>query len=146
MEQSRRRTVAVIALIGGAGLIATLVATGARQSPASAAPARELAYAIPGTEDRLTVEVLNGTTRVGLARLGTRMLRRQGLDVVTLGNADSVPQLTQIIVRRHGIRTAGDVLQALGVGKTRVEIDTLRRVDITVVLGTDFRPVLPLHP
>jgi hypothetical protein len=28
----------------------------------------------------------------------------------------------------------------------RVEIDTFRRVDVSVILGEDFRPALDLHP
>jgi hypothetical protein len=39
-----------------------------------------------------------------------------------------------------------DVAEALGVGRVLVEPDTLRRVDVTVLLGTDWRPRLPLHP
>ena len=49
---------------------------------------------------RVTVEVLNGTQRQGAARTATRMLRRNGLDVVFLGNADSSASLTRILARR----------------------------------------------
>ena len=44
---------------------------------------------MPAPERRVTVEVLNGTARQGLARIATRVLRRRGLDVVFLGNADT---------------------------------------------------------
>jgi hypothetical protein len=92
------------------------------------------------------VEVLNGTRRTGAARTATRMLRRQGLDVVSLGNADTLVALTRVIVRRGDPSRASYVAQVLGAGKAELETDTLRRVDISVILGEDFRPKLPIHP
>ena len=95
---------------------------------------------------RVIVEVLNGTPRQGAARTATRMLRRQGLDVVFLGNADSVADSTRVIVRRGDSAGARYVAQALGAGKVVVKTDTFRRVDVSVILGDDFRPRLPFHP
>ena len=92
------------------------------------------------------MEVLNGTRRPGFARVATRALRQQGLDVVFFGT-------------RAGRRTppgsscAGaipgqgrDVAEALGVGRVVIQPDTLRRVDVSVLLGSDWRPRLPLRP
>jgi hypothetical protein len=92
------------------------------------------------------LEVLNGTRRQGAARTATRMLRKRGLDVVFLGNADSMAGATQIIVRRGDPERARYVAAALEAGKIVVLPDTFRRVDITVILGEDFRPKLELHP
>jgi LytR cell envelope-related transcriptional attenuator len=92
------------------------------------------------------LEVLNGTRRQGAARTATRMLRRRGLDVVFLGNADSVADSTLVIVRRGDPSRARFVAQALGAGKVVVQTDTFRRVDVSVILGDDFRPKLPIHP
>jgi hypothetical protein len=92
------------------------------------------------------VEVLNGSRRQGAARTATRMLRRQGLDVVFLGNADSISDSTRVVVRRGDPGRARYVMQALGAGKVVVETDTFRRVDVSVILGDDFRPRLPIHP
>jgi hypothetical protein len=103
-------------------------------------------FAIPSPKGRVMVEVLNGTRRQGAARTATRMLRRQGLDVVFLGNADSAADSTRVIVRRGDPERARYVVQALGAGKVVVETDTFRRVDVSVILGNDFRPKLPLHP
>jgi LytR cell envelope-related transcriptional attenuator len=96
------------------------------------------AYPIPSPERRITVEVLNGTRRSGVARAATRMLRRQGLDVVYFGNADRAMESTRVIVRRGDSSRARDVRQALGAGSVVVEPDTLRRVDVSVILGADF--------
>jgi hypothetical protein len=74
------------------------------------------------------------------------MLRSRGLDVVFLGNADSLASSTRVIVRRGDAERAHYVAAALGAGRVLVETDTFRRVDVSVVLGDDFRPRLPLHP
>jgi hypothetical protein len=104
------------------------------------------AYAVPSPEHRITVEVLNGTRRQGLARVATRVLRERGVDVVFFGNADSVADSTRVFVRRGDPGRGKDVVEALGAGRMRMAPDTLRRVDVTVIIGEDYRPKLPLHP
>jgi hypothetical protein len=74
------------------------------------------------------------------------MLRRQGLDVVFLGNADSLADSTRVVARRGDVARARHVASALGSGLVLVETDTFRRVDVTVILGEDFRPAGDLHP
>jgi hypothetical protein len=101
---------------------------------------RAHAYPIPSPERRVTVEVLNGSRRAGAARAATRMLRRRGLDVVFYGNAESAVESTRVIVRRGDQERARDVRQVLEAGRIVVELDTLRRVDVSVILGPDFRP------
>ena len=95
---------------------------------------------------RVTVEVLNGTRRQGAARTATRLLRRSGLDVVFLGNADSLVPSTRVVARRGDSVRARYVASALGTGLVMIETDTFRRVDVSVILGDDFRPKLELHP
>ena len=101
---------------------------------------RAHAYPIPSPERRTTVEVLNGTKRAGVARAATRMLRRRGLDVVFYGNAEAAVESTRVIVRRGDLAKGREVRQAIGAGRVVVEPDTLRRVDVSVILGPDFRP------
>ncbi len=98
------------------------------------------AYDIPSGPDRTIVEVLNGSGRNGLARLGTRRLRRSGLDVVYFGtNPDTTLRDSTLILLRRGDRNRADeVRKALGGGTIGVQTDTLRRVDVTVILGRDF--------
>jgi hypothetical protein len=81
------------------------------------------AYPIPSPGKRIRVEVLNGTRRPGFARTATRALRERGLDVVFFGTAPAADS-TRIVVQP----------------------DTLRRVDVSVVLGNDWRPRLKWHP
>jgi hypothetical protein len=108
--------------------------------------AAQHAFAIPPVQGRVMIEVLNGTRRQGVARTATRMLRGRGLDVVFLGNADSAEPLTRVIVRRGDPDRARYVVSVLGAGKIVVEPDSLRRVDVSVILGEDFRPRLGIHP
>ncbi len=114
--------------------------------PAPRERAQGHAYAIPSPDRRITIEILNGTRRQGLARVATRVLRERGIDVVFFGNADSVADSTRVLVRRGDPGRGKDVVEALGIGRLRIAPDTLRRVDATVILGEDYRPKLPLHP
>jgi hypothetical protein len=142
LEQSRRHwrglalTAGFVALAGGAGLLL-------RPARGNEPPVQSLT---PAPKGRVQVEVLNGTRTQGAARTATRILRGHGLDVVFLGNADSLADSTRIIVRRGNPDRARYVADALGAGKVVVETDTFRRVDVTVILGDDFKPRLELHP
>ncbi len=115
-----------------------------RSDPRPAMPAAAPLVVTP--KDKVTVEVLNGTQRQGAARTATRMLRRRGLDVVFLGNADSLAGSTRVIARRGDVERARYVAAALGGGRVVVEVDTFRRVDVSVILGDDFQPSSDLHP
>ena len=113
-------------------------------------PARERvtghAYPVPAPDRRITVEVLNASGRAGLARSATRLLRRRGLDVVFFGNADAPADSTRIVVRRGDPGAGRDVRDGLGMGRVTIVPDTLRRVDVSVILGRDFRIRGDLHP
>ena len=142
LEQSRRHR--RVALAGGLVLLA--VAVGFVLLPGSRGTQKVVQAPITAPKGRVTVEVLNGTQRQGAARTATRMLRRNGLDVVFLGNADSMSPETRVLARRGDSVRARYVAAALGTGAVTVEIDTLRRVDVSVILGDDFRPSPEIHP
>jgi hypothetical protein len=128
-----------------AGVLVLVAVTGfLRRAERPAKP--DHAFAIPPVQGRLMVEVLNGTQRQGAARTATRMLRSHGVDVVFLGNADSAAGLTRVIVRRGDPERARTVAAVLRAGRIVVETDTFRRVDVSVILGDDFRPSLGIHP
>lgn len=95
------------------------------------------------------MEVLNASAKPGLARVGTRVLRRAGIDVVAFGNAAEGGTLdsTRIVVRRGGAEVGKRVRAALGVGRVVVQLDTARLLDASVFLGVDFAPTgLEFHP
>lgn len=109
------------------------------------APAPAEATPLLGGE-RIVVEVLNGSRRRGLARAATRALRQASFDVVYFGTvADSVA-VTQVFARRGDSSAAVRVARALGTGQARVQPDTLLRVDVTVLLGSDYRPPPGFRP
>jgi hypothetical protein len=142
LEQSRRHWRG-LALAAAFVVVAGLVGLAVRAEPKPSAPSEPPTPLAPG---RVMVEVLNGTGRQGAARTATRILRRRGLDVVFLGNADSLTETTRIVVRRGGPGRARYVAAVLGAGKLIVETDTFRRVDVSVILGDDFKPKLEIHP
>jgi hypothetical protein len=142
LEQLGRRWIWLSLTTGVLALIAVTGFLRRAERPRKA----DHAFAIPSVQGRLIVEVLNGTRKQGAARTATRMLRSHGVDVVFLGNADSAAGLTQVIVRRGDPERARTVAAVLRTGKILVEADTFRRVDVSVILGEDFRPRLGLHP
>lgn len=97
------------------------------------------AHAIPGEGERITVEVLNSTGVDGLAREITRQLRRQGIDVVYFGTADSTAiDTTLILVRRGTPGAAQKVRTALGAGKVVSDPDSTLLLDVSVLVGADL--------
>lgn len=96
--------------------------------------------------DHIVVEVLNGSGRRGLARTATRALRQAGFDVVYFGTISDSIVTTQVLARRGDSLAAARVARALGGGQARVRTDTLLRVDVTVLLGDDYRPPPGLRP
>lgn len=114
----------------------------ATRSPAD----RAHLYPIPEGEDRILAEVLNGAGAQGLARTGTRTLRRHGVDVVFFGTADSAADSTRLLVRRGSRERAEEVKKLLGAGRIELAPDSTRRVDVTVILGKDWTPPVELHP
>lgn len=105
---------------------------------------------MPGSDGpRVTVEVLNASGAAGLAKVGTRMLRRAGIDVLAYGNApDAIGKLdsTRIVVRRGTEGIGQRVRRALGTGLVVIQLDSARLLDASVLLGADFAPRSEFHP
>jgi Fe-S oxidoreductase len=95
---------------------------------------------------RVLVEVLNGSGRRGLARAATRVLRQAGFDVVYFGTVGETGAPTVALARRGDSAAAARVARALGASAVRVATDTLLRLDVTVILGADYRPPPGLRP
>jgi hypothetical protein len=142
LEQPRRRR---IALIGAAAAVAVVIGistwTGRRSAGTTGAGAASVEQ-IVSADSPILAEVLNATSRRGLARTVTRQLRQRGVDVVYFGTASGKPAAeTEILVRRgDDTAPALRVARALGVGKVRVAPAPERRVDLTVLIGQDYTP------
>lgn len=89
---------------------------------------------------RIKVEVLNASGIRGQARIATFYLRDLGFDVVSSGNASERVDSTLVLV--HGGRDDWAELLAQGLGGARIAArpDTSRYLDLTVLLGPDWRP------
>ena len=101
------------------------------------------------TDDvRIKVEVLNASGQRGWARLATFALRDAGFDVVRYGNDPPPHQDTTVVIARSG-RDDWAQLVARALGGARIESrpDTSRYLDVTVLLGSTWRPPSkPFHP
>lgn len=94
------------------------------------------ASSIPETAQ---IQVLNGTAMPELARSVATRLRNRGLDVVSVGNADSGQYPETIVLLRRGERTVADMVsRRLGIGVVLQQLDATLLVDVTVILGHDL--------
>jgi hypothetical protein len=138
LEQSRVRLAVLLALIAAAALAGWAGWSALRSDAPVVSALDEVARVVP-RDRRVIIEVLNGTERRGAARIATRMLRRAGFDVIFFGNAPAGADSTLILLRRGEDRPTAWLREALGTGVIRAEPDSLRRVDLTVILGPDWR-------
>ena len=92
-----------------------------------------------GAPPPVIAEVRNASGRPGLARQVTRLLRERGVDVVYFGNASPAVDSTTVIVRRGPLSPGETVARVLGVKRIVATPDPKPRVDVTVVLGRDYR-------
>lgn len=96
---------------------------------------------------RIRVEVINTTTQRGLGRRAMFFLRDQGFDVVRYASGSAPRDSTQVIDRSGHREWADLVAKALGVARVVVEIDSTRYLDVSVLLGRDWRPpAKPFYP
>lgn len=124
-----RRITLAVALVG-------LVATGWRLLPMPVAGAVAPNFA---SEPALVVEVRNASPRPGVARLVTRLLREKGVDVIYFGTSSTALDSTTILVRRGPLARGHQVAKLLGGALVKSAPDTLLRIDLTVLIGADYR-------
>jgi hypothetical protein len=95
---------------------------------------------------RIKVEVLNATKTRGLARKATDFLRDRGFDVVGSGN--DAEQRTKTVVYDRSSHPEWARLVARAMNAPVVSRpDSSRYLDVTVLIGADWRPPpLPFHP
>ncbi len=95
---------------------------------------------------RIKVEVLNATTTNGLARKATTYLRDRGFDVVLIGTSKEQREKTLVLDRSNHPTWATLVAAAFG-ATVEQKLDSLRYLDVTVLVGADWRPPpLPFYP
>ncbi len=89
---------------------------------------------------RIRVEVLNATTIRGLARQATFHLRDLGFDVVASGNSAERHDSSVVLVRSGNMEWGALAARALGGARVEARPDSSRYLDLTILLGTGWRP------
>jgi hypothetical protein len=151
-EKSRKRRLSLAGIGRSALLIAAvLIAAGLLYSfvqRAFISPPVEPEVEIDGKIRVIQLDVLNGSGTAKIAQRFTHYLRSRGFDVVEMGNfKDSNVELTQVIDRSGNVLAAEQVAAALGLPKERVrqQIDPHAYLDVTVIIGKDFRSLRPMQ-
>ncbi|MBM3321451.1 MAG: LytR C-terminal domain-containing protein [Candidatus Eisenbacteria bacterium] len=92
----------------------------------------------------VTVQVLNGCGKAGLALDVSRFLRENACDVVEMGNADHFRyETTKIIARTDNLEAAEWVRRVLGAGDVSSAPNPDLLLDVTLVVGSDCVPFPP---
>ena len=97
---------------------------------------------------RVRVQVINTTRTRGLARRATHLLRDQGFDVVEMSTQRQSIDTTLVLDRSGHPAWAASIAKLLGpAARSEARPDTSRYLDITVLLGTQWRaPAEPFNP
>jgi hypothetical protein len=96
---------------------------------------------------RIRVQVLNTTKTRGLARRATRLLRDRGFDVVELGTVGPTMDTTLVLDLSGHPAWADAVAKVMAPAHTRARRDSSRYLDVTVLVGSSWRPPAePLDP
>ena len=142
-DRNRRRRNRVVALVVLALLVAggiygwrSLASDGA--APLAAVLGKDAVRAPEGM--RIKVEVLNATKTRGLARRATRVLRDRGFDVVAVGTEAQARDSTLVLDRSSHPEWAQLVAEALGGARVESRPDSSRYLDVTVLVGSAWRP------
>ena len=104
-------------------------------------------YSQDSTRVRIQVEVLNGCGVSGVAEKLTDYLRTNNIDVVNLGNYRSFEIENSIIIgRNEKIQNAEIVAAIVGLDNRNIiqQINPDYLLDVTFVLGKDYRNLIPL--
>lgn len=145
----RLQTVALFVAIAAVGALLASLGYGVWQhfhppAPAPAAPVSADGGQAPAPvrppSGRVRVQVLNATRTSGLARTATDVLRDRGFDVVEMGNARGFSPDSSVVLDRVGhVEPARQVADALGIRRVESKRDSNLVLDVTVVLGSDWR-------
>jgi len=129
----------VVAIVGGGAYLLRRPAPASKANTAAPPPRIPALARAPG-EVRIRVEVRNASTVRGLARRATMHLRDHGFDVVESGGTTERRDSTLVLDRTHHPDWAARAARAMGGAQIESRPDTLRDVDLTVLVGASWRP------
>ncbi len=147
----RLQTLALFVTIAAVGALLASLGYGVWQhfhppapAPAVAAEPGRAAGPVQAPSGRVRVEVLNATRTSGLARIGRDVLRARGYDVVNMGNAQGFSADSSLVLDRVGnLEQARQVAGTLGISRVESRRDPNLVLEVTVVLGSDWRAPSP---
>jgi LytR cell envelope-related transcriptional attenuator len=151
VDQARRRLrrrVLVIVLVVGSGVAWFGIARRNRTSRGMPSPVPTTTRSVQrperiiGDSLRITVEVVNATEVRGLGRQATAWLRDVGFDVVNTTTAPEKDRRDSSMVLFGSGHPEWAALAARSMGGARIEArpDSLRYIDLTVIVGRSWRP------
>jgi hypothetical protein len=141
VEPGALKRIAAVAVAAVALVVAAVLVRGN-----SMRPPEQVRVLVPGNV-RIKVEVLNASGQRGLARRATFALRDAGFDVVRFANDPERRDSTLVLVRSGNDDWGNLVARALGGARVEARPDSSRYLDVTVLLGADWRPPSkPFHP
>ena len=92
------------------------------------------------SKSEITIEVLNATSRSGLASSVAEKLKDEGYNVTKIGNYKTTSNMTTTIISRTDSNEyAKKVKSFLGIGTVKTEKEESSKVDVTVILGSDYK-------
>lgn len=89
---------------------------------------------------RIKVELLNASGERGVARRAMHYFRERGFDVVSVGNSAERQDSSVVLDRSGNAEWATLAARALGGARIEVSPDSSRYLDLTILLGSRFRP------
>lgn len=89
-------------------------------------------------KSEIKVEVLNGTTRNGLANSVATKLKEEGYNVTKIGNNGNTDSIKTTIINRTNNEYAKEIKKFLGKGTLKEEYESTSKIDVTVILGSDY--------
>ena len=101
--------------------------------------------AIYRKNNNIRVEVLNGCGVNRLAVKVTNVLRKRGFNVVKIGNTESQTFTETVVIERNdeSKRNAEYLAQQIGVKNIGSDIDPALYLEVTVIVGKDYREIFP---
>ncbi len=101
---------------------------------------KENSTKVTKSKSEVTIEVLNATSRNGLASSVAEKLKEEGYNVTKIGNYKTTSNMaTTVISRTDDTEYAKKVKSFLGIGTVKTEKEESSKVDITVILGSDYK-------
>jgi anionic cell wall polymer biosynthesis LytR-Cps2A-Psr (LCP) family protein len=87
----------------------------------------------------ISVEILNGTGRTGLARRTAERYENFGFEILEVGNAESSTVEQTVILDRRGFgNLAEQAAEIISARRIVVDVDMESVADVTIILGGDF--------